>query len=282
MTATAKILIVDDEAGIRLTLQEALNREGYRVFTAKNGREALKQIEAQTFDLALIDLRLGDIEGTEVLAALSQQSPDTVAIMLTGHASLETAVEALRQGAHDYLFKPCKTFEIRESIRRGLLKRQQKLQQRNVLSRLEQNLSSTLADLRSGAGEQSLSSLASSMVEQSAEFLTNAGSDKDESRFLQQKGLIVDFLRHIITLDGHLLELSPTEFDLLAYLVSESPRVVSAQELVREVQGYESETWEAGETARYHIYRLRQKIKEAAGRSGIIRTVRGVGYTLAE
>jgi DNA-binding response OmpR family regulator len=120
------------------------------------------------------------------------------------------------------------------------------------------------------------------MVEQSAKPLTNAGSDKDEIRFLQQGGLIVDFLRHVITLDGHLLELSPTEFDLLAYLVSEVPRVVSAQELVREVQGYESEPWEASETARYHIYRLRQKIKDATGYTNVIRTVRGIGYTIGE
>jgi DNA-binding response OmpR family regulator len=279
MMTTAKILIVDDEVSIRITLEEVLDREGYRVFTAENGRDALEQIASQTFDLALIDLHLGDIEGTEVLAALSQQSPDTVAIMLTGYASLETAVEALRQGAHDYLFKPYKVVEIRESIRRGLLKRQQKIKQRNLLHQLEQSLSSTLANLRATTEEQSLTS---SMVESSAEILTNAESDRDENRFLQQGDLIVDFLRHVITLDGHLLELSPTEFDLLAYLVSEVPRVVPTQELVREVQGYDSEPWEASEIARYHIYRLRQKIKDATKRTDVIRTVRGVGYTIGE
>jgi DNA-binding response OmpR family regulator len=90
----------------------------------------------------------------------------------------------------------------------------------------------------------------------------------------------VDLARHLITLDGQLLELSPTEFDLLAYLVSQVPRVVPPQELVREVQGYQSEPWEASETVRYHVYRLRYKMKEATGRADIIRTVRGVGYSI--
>ena len=93
--------------------------------------------------------------------------------------------------------------------------------------------------------------------------------------------MIIDFSRHVITLDGHLLELSPTEFDLLAYLISEAPRVVSPQELVHEVQGYESEPWEASETVRQHIRRLRQKIKSITGYTDIILTRRGVGYTIS-
>jgi DNA-binding response OmpR family regulator len=87
-------------------------------------------------------------------------------------------------------------------------------------------------------------------------------------------------MRHVITLNGHLLELSPTEFDLLAYLISEAPRVVSAQELVREVQGHESEPWEARDIVRYHVYRIRRKMKAAAGRTDALCTVRGVGYTI--
>ena len=104
--------------------------------------------------------------------------------------------------------------------------------------------------------------------------------DEEPGRFLQHGGLIVDLARHLITLDGQLLELSPTEFDLLAYLVSQTPRVVPPQELVREVQGYQSEPWEASETVRYHVHRLRHKMKEATGRADIIRTVRGVGYSI--
>jgi signal transduction histidine kinase len=128
MTSTATVLIVDDEAGLRSSLADALTHQGYRVVTADSGETALECIAAQEFDLALIDLRMHGIGGIEVLTALREQSPNTVAIVLTAHGSMETAVEALRQGAHDYLFKPCPLDKIQESVRAGLLKRQQEIE----------------------------------------------------------------------------------------------------------------------------------------------------------
>jgi two-component system OmpR family response regulator len=282
MATQARILIVDDEAGIRFSLEETLARDGYQVATAENGEAALACVAAQPTDLVLIDLRLPGMSGMEVLAALRQQSPDTVVIVLTAHASLETAVEALRQGAHDYLFKPCKTVELRESVRRGLLSRRQKLQQRELLQQLEQHLSSSLQNLRATLTEPPAAADAPRPVVGEVAAPADAGPAEEGGRFLQQGELIVDLTRHVITLAGQLLELSPTEFNLLAYLASEAPRVVSPQELVREVQGYQSETWEASETVRYHVYRLRQKIKEATRHADIIRTVRGVGYTISK
>lgn len=270
----AKILVVDDEIAIRLTLEDMLTHDGHQVVTADSGEAALALISKQIFDLALLDLSLGDMTGTEVLAALRQQSPDTVAIMLTAHASLETAVEALRQGAHDYLFKPCSTMALRESIQRGLLKRQQAVQQRDILRHLKQSLSNNLEDIQVVLAEQTTMPPSTPGVEALDISLSDTPNE-------QQGELTVDFLRHVITLDGHLLELSPTEFNLMAYLVSEAPRVISAQELIQAVQGYESKPWEASEITRAHIYHIRQKIKKATGRTNIIRTVRGVGYTIA-
>jgi two-component system response regulator MtrA len=98
---------------------------------------------------------------------------------------------------------------------------------------------------------------------------------------LQQGDLLVDFGRHLIELGGHVVQLSPTEFDVLAYLVKEAPRVVSPEEVACEAQGYE-EPWDAAETVRYHIYRIRQKIAECTGRRDVISTVRGVGYTVGD
>ncbi len=89
-------------------------------------------------------------------------------------------------------------------------------------------------------------------------------------------------MQHLITLDGHLLELSPTEFDILGYLCSQSPRVVSSQELVRQVQGYDSDATAARDIVRYHIYRIRQKVKSKTDRTNLIRTVRGIGYTIGD
>jgi DNA-binding response OmpR family regulator len=272
----AKILVVDDEANVRFFLEEVLTRDGHQVVSVDSGEAALERIATREFDLALIDLRLKGIDGMAVLSELRRQSPDTAVIMLTGHASLETAVEALRQGAHDYLFKPTKTVELRESVRRGLLKRQQELRQRGLLAQLEHHLASSLKEIRATVTELPVSPSPPQIIP------PPIPEEVEEARFLQRGKLIVDFMRHVITLDGHLLELSPTEFDLLAYLISEAPRVVSPQELMREVQGYESELWEARDMVRYHIYRIRQKAKAAAGDTSIIRTVRGVGYTMGD
>jgi len=265
LNAPGRILIVDDELNVRFFVEKALKRDGHQVVSVASGEEALKHVTAEQFDLALIDLRLKDMSGLEVLAALRRHWPRTPAIILTAHASLETAVEALRQGAHDYLFKPCTTVDLRESVRTGLLKRQQ-LQQ-----------SDQPVDIAPGAIEH----VGDAPLGSEAHPAAPPASSSDEGRFLQHNDLIVDPIRHVITLDGKLLELSPTEFALLAFLVSEAPRVVSAQELQREVQGYDGTMWEARDIVRSHIYHIRQKTKLAANRD-VIRTVRGIGYAISE
>jgi len=273
MAIPANILVVDDEAGIRDFLEEMLTRDGHRAVVVASGEAALERIASDEFDVALVDLRLGGVGGMDVLSALRQRSPDTAVIVMTGHATLETALEALRQGAHDYLFKPCKVVELRESIRMALLKRQQRLQQHGLLDQLVQQL----ADLGATPAGAPAPSGASPSPDQLPVALHPT---EDEARFLKQGNLIVDLMRHVITLDGRILELSPTEFALLAYLVSEFPRVISSHELVRAVQGYECEPWEARETLRYHIHRIRRKVRGTTGHADLIRTVRGVGYTL--
>ena len=244
------ILVVDDEEGVRYFLERFLTREGYQVVTASSGEAALARLASAEFDVVLLDLKMKGMGGMDVLAELRQRWPMTSVIILTAHASLESAVEALRCGAHDYLFKPCKTLDLRESVRAGLIKRREQLQLRQLIA-------------GPIAPERPVSPIETPQAD----------------RFLQHSGLIVDPIRHIVTLDGVLLELSPTEFDLLAYLVSEVPRVVSPQELIREVQGYASVAQEAAETIRSHMYHIRRKMQTAAGHS-VILTVRGVGYTL--
>ena len=270
MVSAAKILVVEDEANIRSLLEDMLTRDGYHVETVESGEVALKRISLQIFDLALIDLKLPGIDGIELMARLRQQLPEIVVIVLTAHASLETAVEALRQGAHDYLFKPCKTAELLESVGKGLLKRQSEVRKRDLLSQLD-TLTSSLEDIR-----------ATMTSEHDAPPAEMAQPVAAQRRFLQSGELVIDLLHHVVTLDSCPLEVTATEFDLLVYMLNQAPRVVPPQELIREVQGYASEQWEASDTVRSHIYHIRQKIKEATGRTDIIRTVRGVGYTIGE
>ena len=270
METTAKILVVDDEEIVRDYLRRMLTQDGYQVVSVASGEEALEHITAQSFDLALIDLKMPGIGGMDVLAALRQRSPDTVAIVLTAHGSLETAVEALRQGAYNYLFKPCKTVEIRESVRTGLDKRQRELHQHRVMAQL-QNL---LHNVQQISTPHPIGELAPSPPP------APPGPGDTPGRFVQYGRLMVDLAQRVITLGEHLLELTPTEFSLLAYIVSEAPRVVSPQELVREAQGYEGEAWEASDLVRTHIHNIRRKIESASGCKDVIRTVRGAGYTI--
>ncbi|MEE8391072.1 MAG: response regulator transcription factor [Anaerolineae bacterium] len=266
----AKILVVDDDPAVLCFLEDLLTDDGYQVVAVENGEAALAQIGACEFDLAMIDLKMEGMEGIEVLTELRQRAPDTSTIILTAHGSLGTAVEALRQGAHDYLLKPCKPDEIRERVQSALDARQRGRRQRDLIADLHRLSSSFLQDIPPPASEP----LASSSV--------TPDSSQEQPRFLQRGGLIVDYVRRQITLDGHPLELSATEFDLLAYIIGEAPRVVSAQELVREVRGYESKPWEASKAVRSHIHHIRQKIASTTGRKDIIQTVRGTGYVIGE
>ncbi len=263
--STAKILVVDDDASVNFFLEEILTRDGYQVTTAESGEVALEHIAARRFDLVLLDLKMEGIGGIEVLNVLRQRWPDVVVIVLTGHGSLETAVEALRHGAHDYLFKPCRADELRQSVRKGLLKRRQDLRRRELLAELERSLVNHLEGLRAVTGEEPLPPV-----------------ERGDALSTQRDRVRVDVRRRMIYVDDRPLELSPTEFDLLAYLVREMPRVVSPQELIREVHGHESEPWEARDIVRSHIYHIRRKVRESTGYDDLIRTVRGVGYTIGE
>ena len=102
----AKILIADDEKGIRDSLQMILNEEGYTTRTASNGIEALELMEEDDFNLVISDIKMPGINGMELLEKCSKTFPDTYFIIMTAYASVETAIAALRNGAYDYLLKP--------------------------------------------------------------------------------------------------------------------------------------------------------------------------------
>src|SRR5579859_236237 len=122
--ASGKILIVDDEESVLLTVQAILEMDGYSVATSQHGSEAVQLLRADQFDLVLSDLRLDDLDGLSILGEIRKTSPDTVTVLMTGYASLESAVKALREGAYDYLIKPCDVEELRATVARGMERRQ--------------------------------------------------------------------------------------------------------------------------------------------------------------
>lgn len=102
----ADILIIDDEKAIRKTLSEILSFEGYKIVEAADGEEGLKAFKSRTFDVVLCDIKMPKLDGIEFLQKASEINPDTPIIMISGHGNIETAVEAVKKGAYDYISKP--------------------------------------------------------------------------------------------------------------------------------------------------------------------------------
>jgi DNA-binding response OmpR family regulator len=254
--ASAHILVVDDEPAARLSLAELLSLEGYQVVAAASGEEAVDLLLEGPFDLAILDLKMPGMDGLELVHELQKRTPETIIIMLTAHGTLETAVQAMRHGAHDYLLKPANVNEIMASVKVGLDKRRRNLRRQELLSLMQHTLAAITED-----GP-----------------MPSADSPTVTDRFLQVREVLVDKQKYVATFKGEPLDLTPTEFKLLIHLLSNPDQVLSPQELVREVQGYEADHWEARSIIRVHIRRLRQKLEPVPSKPVYIVTVRGAGY----
>jgi len=117
---TSHILIVDDDEAICKTLSAILQSEGYQTTTATTAKEAIRKTKTQFFNLALLDIKLPDMEGTQLLAQLQKTTPETVKIMITGYPSLKNAVEVLNFGADSYIMKPIDPAELIKTIKNKL------------------------------------------------------------------------------------------------------------------------------------------------------------------
>ncbi len=120
MTKKYSILVVDDEISMREFLEMLLSKEGYAVSLAKNGKQALNQIKKKTYDLVLTDIRLGDITGLDVLRAVKKENTETVVVMISAYSTTEIAVEAMNEGAYDFVPKPFDNNELRSTIAKAL------------------------------------------------------------------------------------------------------------------------------------------------------------------
>jgi len=151
----ARLLVVDDEESLRITTAAIFENEGYIVDTASSGDEAIDLLSRMDYDLVLTDLHMEGGDGLSVLNRIRQEAPLTISVVLTGFASVESAIAALQEGAYDYLIKPCDIETMKHTIRRGvdhrrLMLAEQKartdLQQLNL--DLEQRIEHRTAELR--------------------------------------------------------------------------------------------------------------------------------------
>lgn len=116
MTDTPRILIVDDEESFRTILAKRLGKRGLPVVTAGSGREALETIKHRSFDVILLDVKMPEMNGIEALAEIKKIDPLLEVIILTGHASVDAAVEIMKLGGYEYLLKPCPLDELLDKI----------------------------------------------------------------------------------------------------------------------------------------------------------------------
>jgi two-component system, NtrC family, response regulator AtoC len=131
-----RVLIVDDEHQLVEAFKKKLAKEGFEVFTALNGMEAISIMEGNELDIGLFDIKLPDMDGVELLGRLREMQPTSEVVMLTGYASIDTAIRSMKLGAYDYLTKPCKLSELHNVILKAYEKKQ--LKEKTIV--LEQHL----------------------------------------------------------------------------------------------------------------------------------------------
>ncbi|WP_129673651.1 response regulator transcription factor [Candidatus Chloroploca sp. Khr17] len=280
MTQSAHILVVDDEQNIRLTLSTLLSRAGYIVTVAASGEEAVAMFERQQFDLMLVDLQMPGINGIQVVEALRQRSNDTVVIILTGHGSLETAIEGLHQGIFDYMLKTSDPGQIIERVKAGLNERTKRQRQNaliNAIGAAAQELTGAMPGDDTATPLAAATPAPSLPATQPTPAMSTTSSN-DRQVLIGQ--LQLDTWHQTAMLGGRSLNLTPTEFRLLLCLAEHAGQMLSYTQLVRCAQGYEANDMEAGELIKPHIHHLRQKIEPDPSAPRYLLNVRGKGYIL--
>lgn len=276
---TAHVLVVDDEGANRYSVSKTLQRVGYVVEEAASGEEALDQVDGQEFDVVLTDIRMQGIDGIELLRRIKDSSPDAIVILMTGYASLGTAVEALRLGAHDYLIKPSSSQDIRSSVGRGVERARNLKRRRRLLETIKSDVFELVREDVESVRMSYDTSFERTMPHYSERI------PEPVSNTMQLGPLTVFPGRYQISVADKPIDLTPTEFDLLLYLAAHRGRVVPCHELVREVRGYAVDESEAREVIRPHVSNLRRKLKVSGDGdedTDLIVNVRGIGYRLSE
>jgi DNA-binding NtrC family response regulator len=121
----ARILVIDDDASVRKSHEAVLEEKGYVVDTAMNGKEAIAKSKSRLYNLALVDLRLPDMDGIELLTAMREAVPKMVKIIITGYPSMENAIEAVNRGADGYIVKPYTMEDLLRKVKEQLRKQQE-------------------------------------------------------------------------------------------------------------------------------------------------------------
>lgn len=265
-TAT-RILVVDDEPNIRISLVHALELSGYSANGAESGRRALEMLHATRYDVMILDIRMPDLDGTAVMRAARQIQADLIILVLTGHATLQSAITAVKAGASDYLLKPIGAQEIIRTIDDALNKRHHH-------TRREQLIQDALQALR-----------AAESIETPADASTRPEvTATPRERFRQVGTLILDRVKRLVTFADDLtriVALTEGEIQILECLMDALEQPLSCRQIAARVWNYDVSETEAESLVRPYIFRLRQKLERDPQKPTRLQTVRGRGYLFA-
>jgi two-component system, OmpR family, alkaline phosphatase synthesis response regulator PhoP len=263
MSVPSNILIIDDEPTLRQTLGRILRQAGFAVTTAEDGEEGLAFLKTNGFDLVYLDIRMPGLSGLEVLDLIHSSHPNLPIILFTAQPDLNSAVEALRRGARDYLLKPLKPDAIIERTKK-ILAVQQRMQRRREL---QEQIESLQAKLKEMDEEDSGQTVTPRMLPVT-------------DRFLKRGVLVLDLLARRLTVNERVVNLPSTSFDYLLVLARHAPEVVGYQTLVAEAQGFQAGPRESQELVKWHIHHIRQAIEPDPRNPTYIFNIRGIGYRL--
>ena len=255
------VLIVDDEEPLRLSLSLILQKENYHVTTAGNVEEALGCLQRQEYDLMFLDLNMPGRSGIELLLEVHNRFPHLPVLILTAHAALDSAIQAVRLGARDYLIKPVEPVVILTRVAEILAEQEQPARKKEIVGELQV--------------------LLSELQKMEKADTTPASTTADPARVLKKGIFELDLQARHATLNGQYIPVSGVYFDYLETLLRHAPKAVAYKTLVKESQRYDADFAEARETARWRIHELRKVIELDPQQPQYILTVRGTGYRLA-
>lgn len=259
---TPRILLVEDDDSTRRSFLYLLRYANYHVREAADGETALELLSSERFDVVITDIILGGISGMDVLHLARQQHYRPEVIVLTGHGSFETAVLAVREGAFDYLVKPCASDELRATVARALQQHHTEQQVRTAAQTLMQAL------YGDGAASQA-------RPRESDQSLPTSAPDTHYAPTIVLGALMMGPTRRDVTFAGHVVQLTHTEYMLLRYLSHHVGNCCASRDILRFTHGIETNEAEAQALVKPHIHNLRRKLHPS-----YVVTERGKGYRL--
>jgi DNA-binding response OmpR family regulator len=266
MSLPGKILIIDDEPVLRQTLARILHQVGLEAVTAENGEQGLAYLEATSFDLVYLDIRMPGLAGLEILDIIRERYPGLPVVLFTAQPDVNSAVEALRRGATDYLVKPLKPELIIAKTQEILFARQKERRKREIMEQIE----ALQGELKILENQGELPKVPAAPVQ----------NVSTVERYIKRGQLVLDIHARRLNVGEQVVNLPPTSFDYLLVLARHAPNVVDYQTLVAEAQGYQTEPREAQDLTKWHIHHIRQAIEKDARNPTFLFNVRGIGYRL--